>query len=171
MTEQPTQEPGPEMGLDDVPWGSRRLEARCQRRLANFVRCKLQPDEQIVAILSRSSEFPSRARGTVALVLTSHRLFELRVGAMTARPRAILATYARTDVTVEWVPDPTPSGQYTIPSGKLSVTGPFGTRNWWAQDWRQFHASAVAIALDPRLRRRLFESDDEPSRPPRNEHG
>src|SRR5262245_4266787 len=100
MTEQPTEEPGPEIGLDDVPWGSRRLEARRQRRLANFVRCELQPDEHIVAILSRSSEFPSRARGTVALVVTNHRLFEIRVGAMTARPKAILATYDRTGVTV-----------------------------------------------------------------------
>jgi sugar lactone lactonase YvrE len=32
-----------------------------------------------------------------------------------------------------------------------------------------FHASAVAIALDPRLRRPLFESDDEPRRPQRGQ--
>jgi hypothetical protein len=140
-----------------------RSEARCQRRLVNFVRPQLQSDEDIVAILSRSSP------GNVALVVTNHRLFEIGVGPWLSRPKEILATYPSAGVTVEWVPDTTRQTEYNSPAGRLSVTGPFGTRDWHAHGWHQFHASAVALALDPRLRRPLFESGDESPRPQREE--
>ena len=135
---------------------AKRKEARRQSRLASFVRPHLQPDEQIVTILSTSSERLSGARdtnvsGPVALVLTNQRLLVVRPGAVTGRPKKILGTHSRDGLKVDWKPNArcTPPSDYKAGCwGRLRVSSSFGSNELWVGSWWQNPADAIVKALE-----------------------
>jgi hypothetical protein len=132
----------------------KRLEARNQNRLANFVRPQLQPDEQIVAILSRLFERLSQGgpSGPMAAVVTNQRLIVIRLGTMTERPKKILVAHSRDGLKVEWIRYAhAETGPYFRGGGwmgKLSVAGSAGSNELWVGGVRLDQAEAIAKALE-----------------------
>jgi hypothetical protein len=133
----------------------KRLEARRQNRLADFVRPHHQPDERIVAIHPMLFErfTGGGTAGFVAVVVTNQRLIVIRRGTMTGRPKKILVAYPLDGLKVEWN-----RNARTIPgpyfrridewAGKLNVTGPFGSKELWAGGRRQDQAEAIVKTLE-----------------------
>jgi hypothetical protein len=133
-------------------WPLKSFEARRQNRLAEFVRPHLDPNEHIIAILSRVFERLTSSvwRGVVAVVVTSQRLFVVR-NMILLGPTKILVAYPRGGVTVEWNPDAgSLSTQYggTYWFGKLCLAGSLGAKELWVgRRWRQDHAARIALLL------------------------
>jgi hypothetical protein len=117
-------------------WPWKRLEARRQNRLAEFVRPRLDPDEQIIAILSRVYERMTSwgGFGVLAVVVTSQRLFVIRPANMILlRSTKIVVTYSRDSVNAKWNHDArsVSSQGGTHWFGKLSLTGSLGATELW----------------------------------------
>jgi hypothetical protein len=132
------------------PW--KRLEARRQNRIATFIRPLLQPDEQIVAILSVLFQRLSSggASKPVAVVVTNQRLVVIRVGGMRKK---VLVSYPRDGLKVEWSRNAAPiPGPYFRRAeewaGKLTVSGSFSSTELWAGGWRQDPAETIAKMLE-----------------------
>jgi hypothetical protein len=135
---------------------ARNREGRRQKRLANLVQPQLQPDERTIAILTNVFERVSRrgASSRVAVVVTTWRVFVIRLGGMTGRVREIVASYPRNGVHVEWTRNAAAMrNQYGKAwFGSLKITDSSGTREYWVtEDWRQDHAEAVATTLEDGL--------------------
>jgi hypothetical protein len=135
-------------------WPWKRSEARRQNRLAEFVRPHVDPDEHIIAILSRVYERVTSWgwSGVVALVVTRQRLFVVRPANMILlRSTKILVTYPRDGVTAEWTPDAriASAGQWgTYRFGKLRLADSLGAKELWVgRRWRQDHATRIALLL------------------------
>jgi hypothetical protein len=128
-----------------------KAETRRQNRVADFVQPHLEPDEHLVAVFSSVIEtLPRKKERVVALVVTNHRLFVIRIGGLRSRPKNILMTYAHEGVnadsnrTARKVPMPYGSPMW---EGKLSVTGSFGTKEFWVSTAMRDSAHAIAQTL------------------------
>jgi hypothetical protein len=142
-----------------LSWPQSHLEARRQKRLADFVRPHLQTDEEIVAILSGLYPWPTSwgRFAAVALAVTSHRLILIRQRNMILlRSTKILGTYPRDGLKVEWNRDARVISslyrEYTY--GRLSVIGSFSEKEWWAGgSWRQHRVATVCYDTEMIQRR------------------
>lgn len=88
-------------------------------------------------------------------MVTTRRLFVLRVRTITGRPKEVLAIYLRDEVGATWKPNVgtwVPNWDYPgaapVWYGKLSITDRWGTRDYWVRHWRQAHGAAVAKAFN-----------------------
>jgi hypothetical protein len=133
----------------DLSWTSRVAEARRRKRLARFVSAQLQPNEQIVAILSLA--FQQKTYETVsepaAVVVTDYRVFVIRLSGWDWRPNEILEKHPADGVEPNCTYDAFRTSQGQA-GGRLSLAGPFGLRIFWTDARTQYVAADVAKALE-----------------------